>query len=143
MVVTMLERQGFRGPDLMSFWADDKISMGHALLDISGEKQKQPYKTKKGEIIVFNGEMYDTTKPNDTAFLANGYDMYGLSFLAYTNWHGAIGIYAGSKLHLATRHSLLATRDLRAAVYYLLLTARVLLLAGCWLLPTHWFLLLS
>jgi asparagine synthetase B (glutamine-hydrolysing) len=36
MVVTMLERQGFRGPDLMHFWADEKVSMGHALLDISG-----------------------------------------------------------------------------------------------------------
>lgn len=94
MVVTMLERQGFRGPDLMHFWADEKVSMGHALLDISGERQKQPYKTRKGEIIVFNGEMYDTTKPNDTAFLANGYDMYGLKFLQYTNWHGAIGIYS-------------------------------------------------
>ena len=47
MVVTMLEKQRFRGPDSVGFWADDKIAMGHALLDISGEAQAQPLVTKK------------------------------------------------------------------------------------------------
>jgi len=93
MAVTMLQRQEFRGPDGMDFWSDNTLTLGHALLDISGQKQKQPYKTRKGHILVFNGEMYDTTQPNDTKFLANGYDMYGLSFLEFTNWHGSIAIY--------------------------------------------------
>ncbi len=93
MAVTMLQRQEFRGPDGMDFWSDNTLTLGHALLDISGQNQKQPYKTKKGHILVFNGEMYDTTQPNDTKFLANGYDMYGLSFLEFTNWHGSIAIY--------------------------------------------------
>ena len=96
MAVTMLQRQEFRGPDGMDFWSDDSLTIGHALLDISGQNQKQPYKTKKGHIIVFNGEMYDTTQPNDTKFLANGYAMYGLSFLEVTNWYGSIGIYKGA-----------------------------------------------
>ena len=97
MVVTMLEKQRFRGPDSVGFWADAKIAMGHALLDISGEAQAQPLVTKKGNIIVFNGEMYDSIKPNDTQFLANGYETYGLAFLQYTNWHGSIAIYNPKK----------------------------------------------
>ena len=66
----MMERQQFRGPDGMAMWKNDKIAMAHALLDISGKKQLQPYKTKKGNYLVFNGEMYDTNIQNDTKYLA-------------------------------------------------------------------------
>ena len=51
----MLGKQAFRGPDAQSFYKDKHIGMGHALLDINGERQVQPYKTKKGNYIVFNG----------------------------------------------------------------------------------------
>ena len=47
----MMERQQFRGPDGMAMWKNDKIAMAHALLDISGKKQLQPYKTKKETIL--------------------------------------------------------------------------------------------
>ena len=56
----MMERQQFRGPDAMSMWKNKDIAMAHALLDINGEKQLQPYKTKNNNYLVFNGEMYDT-----------------------------------------------------------------------------------
>ena len=52
----MLYRQKHRGPDAQQFWSDGNVSMGHALLDISGETQLQPYKTKRGNVLVFNGE---------------------------------------------------------------------------------------
>ena len=38
----MLGKQAFRGPDAQSFYKDSFIGMGHALLDINGERQVQP-----------------------------------------------------------------------------------------------------
>ena len=57
----MLYRQKHRGPDAQHFWSDGNISMGHALLDISGETQLQPYKTKRGNILVFNSAFFSKT----------------------------------------------------------------------------------
>ena len=89
----MLSKQAFRGPDAQSFYKDKYIGMGHALLDINGEKQVQPYKTKNGNYIVFNGEMYDTTIANDTEYLANGLETYGVDFLVHNDWHGSLVWY--------------------------------------------------
>ena len=89
----MLKKQKFRGPDAQAFYKDKYIGMGHALLDINGEKQIQPYKTKNGNYIVFNGEMYDTTIPNDTEYLANGLETYGTDFLVHNDWHGSLVWY--------------------------------------------------
>ena len=89
----MLSKQAFRGPDAQSFYKDSRIGMGHALLDINGEMQIQPYKTKNNNYIVFNGEMYDTSIPNDTEYLANGLETYGFEFLVHNNWHGSIVWY--------------------------------------------------
>ena len=65
----MMERQQFRGPDAMGMWKN-KDSYGSCLLDINGKKQLQPYKTKKNNYLVFNGEMYDTNIQNDTKYLS-------------------------------------------------------------------------
>ena len=89
----MMERQQFRGPDGMAMWKNDKIAMAHALLDISGKKQLQPYKTKKGNYLVFNGEMYDTNIQNDTKYLADGLEHYGFKFLEWNDWHGSLAWY--------------------------------------------------
>jgi len=56
----MLQKQEHRGPDGMSFWEDDTFAFGHALLDITGAKQTQPYITPQGNVLLFNGEMYDS-----------------------------------------------------------------------------------
>ncbi len=89
----MLLKQEHRGPDATDYWSDSRFSFGHALLDINREHQIQPYKTEKGNIILFNGEMYDTTNPNDTAWLAKGLETYGFKFLENTDWHGSIAWY--------------------------------------------------
>ena len=87
----MLDAQRFRGPDhrgeTIRYFST--LTWGHVLLDISGTKEVQPYITKKGSILVFNGEMYDSNIPSDTQFLAEGFEKYGLKFIEFTNWHGS------------------------------------------------------
>ncbi len=90
---TLMNKQKFRGPDDTGYWADEKIGFGHVLLDINGEHQLQPFKTKKGNILVFNGEMYDSNISNDTAFLGNGLDMFGFKFISNTDFHGSFVYY--------------------------------------------------
>ena len=90
---TMLQKQEHRGPDALSFWSDDKIALGHALLDITGSKQTQPVITPKGNVLLFNGEMYDSRETNDTVWLGKMIDKYGCSVLEWSDWHGSIAIY--------------------------------------------------
>lgn len=87
----MLDRQAFRGPDARgeTIRYITNLTFGHVLLDISGEKEIQPYITSKGNIMVFNGEMYDSNIPSDTKFLAEGYEKYGIKFIEFANWHGS------------------------------------------------------
>ena len=89
----MTQRQKFRGPTDTGYWADEKIGCGHVLLDINGTHQLQPFKTRKGNILVFNGEMYDSNIDNDTAFLGNGLDMFGFKFVSNTDFHGSFAYY--------------------------------------------------
>lgn len=87
----MIDRQRFRGPDARGETIRYMVNLtfAHVLLDISGENEIQPYITSKGNIMVFNGEMYDSNIPSDTKFLAEGYEKYGLKFIEFTNWHGS------------------------------------------------------
>ena len=87
------KRQKFRGPTDTGYASNGKLAFGHVLLDINGEHQLQPYKTRKGNILVFNGEMYDSNIDNDTAFLGNGLDMFGYQFINNTDWHGSFVYY--------------------------------------------------
>ena len=98
----MLQKQEHRGPDGMSFWEDDTFAFGHALLDITGAQQTQPYITPAGNILLFNGEMYDSRETNDTAWLGKMLDKYGTPTLEWTDWHGSIAYYqkARNELHL-------------------------------------------
>ena len=42
------------GPDDNSYWADgNNYAFGHALLDITGAAQTQPYITPEGNIVLF------------------------------------------------------------------------------------------
>lgn len=106
LIKTMLMRQAHRGPDAQSYWADNTISLGHALLDISGARQVQPTTSAAGNIVVFNGEMYDSSIANDTKWLCEGLDKWGLEFLKMTDWHGVICWYkkAEGKLYLIRDH---------------------------------------
>jgi len=102
----LTNRQKFRGPTDTGYASNGKIAFGHVLLDVNGEHQVQPYKTKKGNILVFNGEMYDSNIPNDTAFLGNGLDMFGYQFISNTDWHGSFAYYKPkeNKLIVARDH---------------------------------------
>jgi len=97
----MTERQKFRGPTDTGYASNGKLAFGHVLLDVNGEHQVQPYKTKKGNILVFNGEMYDSNISNDTAFLGNGLDLFGYQFISNTDWHGSF-VYYNPKLNILT-----------------------------------------
>ena len=85
----MTTRQKHRGPTDTGYYKDGRFAYGHVLLDVNGEHQVQPYKTKKGNILVFNGEMYDSNISNDTAFLGNGLDLFGYRFIGSTDFHGS------------------------------------------------------
>ena len=102
----LTNRQKFRGPTDTGYASDGKLAFGHVLLDVNGEHQLQPYKTKKGNILVFNGEMYDSNIANDTAFLANGLDTFGYKFITNTDWHGSFAYYKPkeNKLIVARDH---------------------------------------
>ena len=90
MTSLMLDKQSHRGPDDRGYWSDGRISFGHALLDITGAAQTQPYITPEGNIVMLNGEIYDSPEQNDTAWLGKLLDKYGISPLSDIDWHGAI-----------------------------------------------------
>ncbi len=93
LVKLMLGKQEHRGPDGNRYWRDDTFAFGHSLLDINGCSQYQPYVTKKGNIVVFNGEMYDSDMQNDTMWLAEGLDNYGQKLVEACDWHGSLAWY--------------------------------------------------
>ena len=62
----MLQKQEHRGPDASTYWSNETFSFGHCLLDITGSNQTQPVTTPNGNILLFNGEMYDSRMQNDT-----------------------------------------------------------------------------
>tara|TARA_Y100001951_G_C11276399_1_gene262220 strand:- start:42 stop:1556 length:1515 start_codon:yes stop_codon:yes gene_type:complete len=97
LVRLMINKQEHRGPDATEYYYDHKFAFAHCLLDISQERQIQPYITPKGNILLFNGEMYDTTIPNDTEWLGKALDKYGYKFLEHTDWHGSIAWYVPQK----------------------------------------------
>lgn len=100
MTSLMLDKQAHRGPDAKGYWADSRISFGHALLDITGAAQTQPYITPEGNILMLNGEIYDATEQNDTAWLGKLLDKYGIAPLSDIDWHGAIAYYNPNSDHL-------------------------------------------
>ena len=84
-----------RGPDGSSIWHNEKITLGHNLLSIMGEPgdATQPWTTPKGNILVYNGEIFNyyelkdkykeftDTSGCDTELLAWGLDNFGLTFI--------------------------------------------------------------
>ena len=86
-----------RGPDGERIWWDDTVTLGHNLLSIMAnpDLSRQPWKTPKGNILVYNGEIFNyyelKEKYNgkgfagitgcDTELLAWGLDEFGLEFI--------------------------------------------------------------
>ena len=88
-----------RGPDGSAVWHNDSMTLGHNLLSIMGEPDNatQPWTTPKGNILVYNGEIFNyyelkdrhkeftDTTGCDTELLAWGLDKFGLDFIACLN----------------------------------------------------------
>ena len=84
-----------RGPDGEGIWGDDTVTLGHNLLSIMADPSvsKQPWRTPKGNILVYNGEIFNyyelkakykqfiDTTGCDTELLAWGLDTFGLNFI--------------------------------------------------------------
>ncbi len=93
----MIDKCIHRGPDGSSIYTDMKdITLGHNLLSITEKPQesKQPWKTPKGNILVYNGEIFNYEElcskyqrdfiPKttcDTELLAWGLDEFGVEFV--------------------------------------------------------------
>jgi len=56
-----IEKCTHRGPDGSDIWHDEDVTLGHNLLAITSEPSqgRQPWKTPKGNILVYNGEIFN------------------------------------------------------------------------------------
>ena len=90
-----IDKCSHRGPDGRGTWGDDTVTLGHNLLSIMANPSvsKQPWITPKGNILVYNGEIFNyyelkakykqfiDTTGCDTELLAWGLDNFGLNFI--------------------------------------------------------------
>tara|TARA_B100001121_G_scaffold271850_1_gene258029 strand:+ start:1123 stop:2928 length:1806 start_codon:yes stop_codon:yes gene_type:complete len=86
-----------RGPDGEGTYESPNVCLGHKLLSIRAKVKhsKQPWKTKNGNILVYNGEIYNAKELKttlikkgckfktkcDTEILAHGLDTFGVAFI--------------------------------------------------------------
>lgn len=117
---TALKQLRHRGPDGAGKYIDASISLGHTLLAITSDPKlgQQPYKTARGNILVYNGEIfnyddllakYTQFKPRttcDTELLAWGLDHYGMCFVEQIDSQHAFVYYdtQKQKLYLSRDH---------------------------------------
>ena len=93
-----------RGPDGTDYFSDGWISLGHNYLAISPnpDNKTQPFVTPKGNVLLFNGEIYGLPEGTfDTEWLANYLDENGIGGLKYdVNGMWAIAWYEPEKNRL-------------------------------------------
>jgi asparagine synthase (glutamine-hydrolysing) len=89
------------------------VSLGHNLLQVSGELDEsiQPVVTNKGNILVYNGEIYGIDV-FDTKYLCDMLDFYGIDFLKKVNGHFALAWYEPSKDRLSLVRDHFGTKPL-------------------------------
>ena len=117
----MLNQLTSRGPDAEGFYSDDKINFGHKRLSIIdlNSRSNQPFFDKQtGNILVFNGEIYNFNKikkdlieqkkcvfltTSDTEVVLKSYAYYGLDCFSKFDGMFAIAIWdaKNAKLILA------------------------------------------
>ena len=74
-----------RGPDGTEYYHDDKVAFAHNLLAISPNpnKKSQPYVTDKGNVLVYNGEIFGLRNDQwDVEWLANYIEQHGVKGLS-------------------------------------------------------------
>lgn len=127
-----------RGPDGTHFFEDENVRFGHNLLEISPNptKKVQPFVTEKGNVLVYNGEIYGLKEDVwDVEWLANCIETRGLEALKENvNGMWAFAWYepAKSKLTLCRDH--FGVKPLYYSIYndYIYFSSTLLPLAGLW-----------
>ena len=121
IVDQMIKDCSHRGPDGQDIYVDEKVTLGHNLLFITEnpEQSRQPWKTPKGNILTYNGEIFnyyelvhkykDKFIPKtkcDTELLAWGLDNFGYNFIEQIDSMHAFVFYDKQKqqLILSTDH---------------------------------------
>ena len=121
IVDQMIKDCSHRGPDGQDIYVDEKVTLGHNLLSITEnpEQSRQPWKTPKGNILTYNGEIFnyyelvhkykDKFIPKtkcDTELLAWGLDNFGYNFIKQIDSMHAFVFYDKQKqqLILSTDH---------------------------------------
>ena len=110
-----------RGPDGQGIWSDDSTTLGHNLLAITetNTQSQQPWKTPKGNILIYNGEIFNYFElldkyPNfvpkttcDTELLAGGLDEHGIDFVQQIDSMHAFAYYViqDKKIYLSRDHA--------------------------------------
>lgn len=110
-----------RGPDAHGFWQSRDAALGFAhrrlsILDLSPEAD-QPMIAETGDVIVFNGEIYnyielrETLKPHwsfqtdsDTEVILAAYRVYGVDCVKHFKGMFAFALWDGEKLFCARDH---------------------------------------
>ena len=66
LVKDMISKCSHRGPDGNSIWVGNNLTLGHNLLSITSKPEDgiQPYKTSKGNVLTYNGEIFNYTTLN-------------------------------------------------------------------------------
>ena len=73
-----------RGPDGTDFYKDENVNFAHNLLEISPnpKRKTQPFVTEKGNVLVYNGEIYGLGDDVwDVEWLANYIESNGVEGL--------------------------------------------------------------
>lgn len=120
-VQSYIEKCYYRGPDAKQIYSDQEVTLGHNLLSITDipSEGKQPWKTRKGNILIYNGEIFNyfdlikkykqfNPKTNcDTELLAWGLDEFGLDFIDQIDSQHAFVLWIPHKkiLYLSRDHS--------------------------------------
>ena len=116
----LIKDSWYRGPDASDIYNTDEITLGHNLLAITADAKvgKQPWKTPDGNILVYNGEIFNYAElvkkykdfaPKtvcDTELLAWGLDRIGLDFIEEIDSMHAFAYYKPkeNELYLSRDH---------------------------------------
>ena len=60
-VKSYMRKCHYRGPDNNDIYCDENVTLGHNLLSITDTPSQgiQPWKTNKGNILIYNGEIFN------------------------------------------------------------------------------------
>ena len=108
-IETILNRIRHRGPDGLFYWKKDRLALGHArlsIIDLSSNANQPMKDDSTGNIIVFNGEIYNYLEiksmlagkytfktDSDTEVILAAYAVYGINFLQHLQGMFALALY--------------------------------------------------